>query len=130
MLFGNYLPLEKLRGPSLNNLESPSPKDALCPVWLKFSRWFWRRRFFNLVNIFSLFRNYPPLTKGMAHHLNKLCHVSMKLAQLNGEEIFLISSIIFSLFRNYPLLERGVAFYLSKLKSPSSKDTLCQVWLK
>ena len=27
----------------LNKLESPSPKDALCQVWLKLAQWFWRR---------------------------------------------------------------------------------------
>ena len=33
-------------------------KNALCQVWLKLAKWFWRRRFFNFVNEFSLFRNY------------------------------------------------------------------------
>ena len=42
----------------LNKLQSPSPKDALCQVWLKLAKWFWRRRFFNFVNVCSLFRNY------------------------------------------------------------------------
>ena len=31
----------------LNKLESPSPKDALCQVWLKLVQWFWIRRFKN-----------------------------------------------------------------------------------
>ena len=26
------------------NFEYPSPKDALCQVWLKLAQWFWRRR--------------------------------------------------------------------------------------
>ena len=26
-----------------NKLESPSPMDALCQVWLKLALWFWRR---------------------------------------------------------------------------------------
>ena len=60
----NYLPLEKGRALHLNKIESPSPKDALCQVWLKLDGWFWRRRFFNFVNVFSLFRNYLPLEKG------------------------------------------------------------------
>ena len=34
-LFRNYLPLEKGGALNLNKLESPSPKDALCQVWLK-----------------------------------------------------------------------------------------------
>ena len=74
----------------LNKLESPSPKDALCQDWLKLAQWFWRRKFFNFVNVFALFRNYLPLEKGGALHLNKLespspknalCQVWLKLAQ-------------------------------------------------
>ena len=34
---------EKGRDPSFE-LESPSPKNALCQVWLKLAQWFWRRR--------------------------------------------------------------------------------------
>ena len=42
-LFLNYLPLEKGGALHLEKLESPSPKDALCQVWLKLAQWFWRR---------------------------------------------------------------------------------------
>ena len=65
-------------------------KDALCQVWLKLAQWFWRRRFLNFVNVFSLFPNYLPFEKGGALHLNKLespspkdalCQVWLKLAQ-------------------------------------------------
>ena len=71
-LFLNYLLLEKGGSLHLNKLESPSPKDALCQVWLKLAMWFWRRGFFNFVNVFSLFRNYLLLEKGEALHLTKL----------------------------------------------------------
>ena len=89
-LFRNYLPLEKGRALYVNKLESLLPKDALCQVWLKLAKWFWRRRFFNFVNVFSLFCNYLPLEKDGALHLNKLvspltkdalCQVWLKLAQ-------------------------------------------------
>ena len=30
--------------PHLNKLESHSPKDASCNVWLKLAQWFWKRR--------------------------------------------------------------------------------------
>ena len=40
-----------------------SHKNALWQVWLNLAQWFWRR-FLNFVNLFSLFRNYPPLGKG------------------------------------------------------------------
>ena len=43
-LFRYYLPLEKSGALHLNKLDSPSPKDALCQVWLKLAQWFWRRR--------------------------------------------------------------------------------------
>ena len=88
-LFHSYLPLEKSVGLHLKKLESTSLRDALCQVWLKLALWFWRR-FINFVNVFSLYRNYFPLEKGMAHRLNKLespipkdalCHVSLKLTQ-------------------------------------------------
>jgi hypothetical protein len=36
-----YLPLEKGYPLPLKKLESPSPKDDLCQVWLKLVQWFW-----------------------------------------------------------------------------------------
>ena len=72
MLFLNLLPFGEGGALHLNKLEPPSPKDALCQVWLKLALWFWRKRFFNFVNIFSLFRNYLDLEKGGALHLKKL----------------------------------------------------------
>ena len=80
----------------LNKLESPSPKDALCQICLKLAQRFWRRRFFNLVNVFSLFGYYLPLEKGWALHLKKLespspkdplFQVWLKLAQWFGRII-------------------------------------------
>ena len=49
--FCNYLPLKKGRALNLKKLESPSPKDALCQVWLKLAEWFWWRSL-NFVNVF------------------------------------------------------------------------------
>ena len=40
----NYIPLEKGGAFHLNKLESLSPKDDLCQVWLKLAMWFLRRR--------------------------------------------------------------------------------------
>ena len=86
----NYLLLEPSVTLYLNQSASLSPKDALCQVWLKLARWFWRRRFVNFVNVVSLFRNYLPLEPCTTLYLNKLeslspkntlCHVLLKLAQ-------------------------------------------------
>ena len=69
----------------LNKIESLHPR-MICA---KFG-WFWRRGFFNFVNVFSLFRNFLPLGKGGVLNLNKLeshspkhalCEVWLKLAQ-------------------------------------------------
>ena len=69
-LFLYYLHLEKGLALHLSKLESPTPKDALCQVWLKLALWF-LRRFLKFVNIvFSLFPYYLLLEKGVALHLN------------------------------------------------------------
>ena len=52
LLFCNYLPLEKGGALHLNKLESPSPKDALCQVWLKLVQWFLRSRFFKISSMY------------------------------------------------------------------------------
>ena len=74
----------------LKKLESPSPNDALCQDWLKLAQCFWRRGFFNFINVFSLFHIYLPLGKAGVLHLktlkspsplDALCQVWLKLAQ-------------------------------------------------
>ena len=45
-LFRNYLPLEKGGALQLKLLESPSPKDALCQVWLKLDQFFLEKKIF------------------------------------------------------------------------------------
>ena len=46
------------------------------------------------------------------------------------KKILKFRKCVFSLFHNYLPLEKGGALHLNKLESPSSKDALCQVWLK
>ena len=132
--FRNYLPFEKGMAIHLNKLISPSNKDALCQVWLKLAQWFWRRRFFNFVNVFSLFRNYLPLGKDGALHLNKLespspkdafCQVWLKLAQWFWRRKIFNFINVSSLFRNYLRLEKGWALQLTNHESPSPEDALC-----
>ena len=81
-----HLLLEKDVILHLNQLESPSPKDALCQVWLKLTHWFWRRRFSKFVNVFSLFRNYFPFEKaGFFIWINlNSCDPRMLCAKFSG----------------------------------------------
>ena len=119
----------------LNQLESPSSKDALCQVWFKQAQRF-LRRFFNFVNVFSLFRNYLPLEKGVVLYMNKhkspspkdaLCQVRLKLAGwFFREKKLKFRQCIFAIMICLPL-EKGVALRLNKLESPFPKDALCQV---
>jgi hypothetical protein len=67
-----YLPLERGLPLSLNKLESPSPKDDLCQVWLKLALWFWRRRLLNDPTPFLHFFYYLPFDEDLALYLNKL----------------------------------------------------------
>jgi hypothetical protein len=55
----------------LNKLESPSPKDDLCQVWLKLAQWFWRR-FLNDSTPILHFCDYLPFEEDLALCLNKL----------------------------------------------------------
>jgi hypothetical protein len=77
LLFHNYLPLERVNPLHLNKLESPSPKDDLCQVWLKLAQWFWRR-FLNDYTPILHFCNYLPLEEDLALYLNKLEFPSFK----------------------------------------------------
>ena len=94
-MYFRYLPFEESRALRLKKTESPSPKNALRHVWLKFAQWFWRRRYLNFVNVFALFRNYLPFEKGGALHLNNietplptdaLCQVWSNWPSGSGEE--------------------------------------------
>ena len=107
-------------------------------MWLKLSQWFWRRKIFNFINVSSLFRNYLPLEKGGALHLNKceslspkdaLCQVCLKLA-LWFLRRFLKFVNVFSLFRNYLPLKKSMALHLTKFEFSFTKDAWCQVCLK
>ena len=62
-------PLRKERGPSFEQTWIPF---ALYYVWLKLAKWFWRRRYLNLIYILSLFFFYLLLEKDMVLHLDKL----------------------------------------------------------
>ena len=63
LVLPNYLPLVKGMAHQANKLESSSPKDTLCHVWLKLAEWYWRIQFLNFVNVCWLFNNYLPLEK-------------------------------------------------------------------
>ena len=65
-------------------------QECFVPSLLEIGKWFWRRRFLNLGNVFLLFFNYLPLEKGVVLHLYKLeppspkdalSQVRLKLAQ-------------------------------------------------
>ena len=138
-LFPNYLPLEKGVALRLNKIESPSPKDALCQVWLKLAPWFWRRRFLKVVNLSLLFPNYLPFWIGLALHLNKfesplpwdtLYQVWLKLAPWFWRRRSLIVVNLFLLFPNYLPFWIGLALHLKKPESPLPRDSFYQIWLK
>ena len=114
--------------PYLNYFQSPSPKGALCKVWLKLSKW---KRLLNIGKAFLLLPNYLPFVKDVTLDLNKLksLHPKMKLAQWFWKRIFLNFVNIYSLFRNYFPFEMGLKLHLNNLDSLSLKTALCQVWI-
>ena len=118
-----------MHGLSLNKLIYPSPTDG---VWLKLAHWFWRRRFINFVNVFSLFRNHLPLEKGArgAFHLNKLiypspkddlCQVWFKLAQWFWKRIFKFCLCIFNIWL-LPPLAKGPGSSFEQILIPFTQE--------
>jgi hypothetical protein len=62
----------------LNKLESLLPKDDLCKVWLKWAKWFCRRKFLNDPTPFSHICDYLPFEEDLALYLTKLEFPSSK----------------------------------------------------
>ena len=122
LLFCNYPPLEKDGVLPLNKLESPSPKNALCQVWLKLAHWFLKRRLLNFVIVFSLSPNYLPLEKSRDLHLNKL--ESSPTKDSSEEDIFNFVNV-FSLFHNYLPLEMGGGGFIWTILNPLYPKMLC-----
>ena len=96
-LFLIYPSLGKGQGPSFEKIWIPSTQGCFLPSLVEIGAVVLKRRFLNFVNVFSLFRNYLPLEKGGAYHLNKLesplpkdalCQVWLKLAQWFWREDF------------------------------------------
>ena len=56
----------KRAGPSFEQTWIPYTQGCFVPSWLKLAQWFWRRRFFNFINVISSFRNYLPFERGGA----------------------------------------------------------------
>ena len=72
-IFANLLfsPLGKACCSSFEKLESPSPRNGLCQVWLKMTQWFWRRILNFILYIFYLLIISPWKTV-FTLHLNTL----------------------------------------------------------
>ena len=127
--------LEKDAALPLTKLISPSPKDALCQVWLKLAQRFWRR----FVSMYFYYYVIFPLEKDVDLHLNKfvyssprdaLCQVRLKLVQQFLRRRFFKRVDTFLLYIFLIPLEKDIALHSKKFGSPSPKDALCQVCLK
>ena len=121
----------------LNKLESSSVQN----VWLKLAQWFLRGRFLKILMYFCyVFCYNPPLEKGGALLLNRLQSHLPKDALYHFiwnwpigsgvKKSFNFINFFFLLFCYYLPLEKGGDLPMNKLESPSSKNALCQVWLK
>ena len=134
-LLCNYLPLEKYVALHWKNLIYPSPKYALCQVWLKLVNlfWSWRRWFLNIVDVFSLFRNHFPLEKGGALQLNNQYTLPSRMIYAkfdnnwpgcSGEEDLLTFKMYFHYSGiNFPWKKWG--FFIKKNGIPFIQNNLC-----
>ena len=114
-------------------LESSSPKNALCQVWLKMAQWFWRWRFFKSSQCIFAISKLSPLEKGVAFHLNNLnpLHPRMLCAKFGlswtsgswGED-FLKFSVYFYYFTIISPLGRAWPFIRTNF-NPLHQVILC-----
>ena len=98
--------------PHLNKLKSPSPKDALCQVWLKLAQWFWRRIFDSLL-YYRYFVIFSPWERAVSFIIKLESHspkdacakVWLKLAEWFWKKKPDFSNFVyeFPLFRYYVL---------------------------
>ena len=110
--------------------------------WAKFV-WNWpsgygEDDFLNFINVYRYFVKLSPLGKGRGPSFVQTwipftqgCFVSslVKIGSVDLEKKKYFVHV-FLLFRYYLPLEKGRGLHLKKLESPSSKDALCQVWIK
>ena len=135
-----YLPLVKSMVIHLKKLESPSPKDAFCQVWLKLAQWFWRM-FLNFINVFFsilwlslLWKMWGPSFEQYWILFTQGCIVPslVKSAQWFWRRRLLNLVNVFLLFRYYLPSWINVGPSFRKLEFSSPKDALCKVgwnWL-
>ena len=74
--------------------ESPSPKNALCQVWLKLAQWFWRRR--------STWEKFTTTTTTTTtdngHILPRKAHLSLRLRWAKNNNILLCENFTTHLY--------------------------------
>ena len=124
----------------LNKLEFPTPKDALFQVCVRLAQWFWRKRFLNSLNKFSLLCYYLSLEKGVVLHLNKMnesrkpkdvdCLSWLELVSGSWEEYFVFPWKYFHYLISISTWKRMWSFISTILNFLPPKIALCQVCLK
>ena len=119
----------------LNKLEFPSPKYALCQSWLKLAQQFWRRKYFNFINVIPWKRTGLFIWINLNPYISQGCFVPSLVGigpMVQEKDVFLkFRQMYFRYFIIISPLKRPGPFICSKLNpGPLPKDALCQVWLK
>ena len=129
-----------MKSPNFQNLESPSPKDALCQVDWNWQNGSGKRIVFNLGTVFSQSRHHLHLEKGVVLYLNKieffisedaLCRFGLKLSQWFLRENFVLNSSLH--FRYFVIISPGKRVWSliwTNLNSLHSSMLCAEVWLK
>jgi hypothetical protein len=110
--------LERGYSLSLNKLESPSPKDNLCQVWLKLAQRFCRRRFLNDPFPFLHFCDYVPFG-------NRIIFVLYAIIRFYG-----VSGMKTVVFAPPSRPQGGRDHEIHNFCSSSPIDAISQIWLK
>ena len=137
LFFRYYLPSAQSVTLHLNKVDSPSPKNDLCQIWLKLAQTHWKRRNFNFLNMyFLLFRDYLPLkmaclfiwTNLSPHYTKNLCaKFGLNWSAEDGRQAIRISHLSIQLGWVKTIITYCYTngSYLYWVESRSPKDALC-----
>ena len=132
-----------MNGPYLLRVEFPSPKDALCHVWLKLVQWFWRRIFLDFcISLLSPLwkRTWPYIYINLDSLHSRMFVPSLvengkwfwrkQIFKLRQSTMNVRNFITICIFHNICPEKRRSPSFQTQLNLFHPRVFLCQVWLK
>ena len=116
-----------MKGPYLQNLKSPSPKVALCKVWMKLAKWFWTGRFLILSMYFRYIVIISPRKRAWSFIWTKLNHLHPRVLCAKFAWLKLAQWFFIRRFLNW---KRVLPLTFKQTWIPFTQGCFVSIWLK